>query len=186
MEAWLWHDLIEEGKELMVEEEQIHLEDLDDALEPYLFDDPEFAGIVREFLNKSAELERLIDPCKDCVKSWWISRQLPFYEQDIEYPLQTNPYEVFAILESENQEMFTAAKAMILDRVKRQIESDSEDVRVKSMLKSGFANLGKIQGAACESTNLSGGQNAQGTKAGIIQQLIDSTQREIKSMGETA
>jgi len=98
--------------------------------------------------------------------------------------LPTNPYEVLAILESENREIFTGAKAMILDRVKRQIENHSEEMRVKSMLKGGFANLGKIQRAAAGSNDPSADQNTQGTKADIIQQLIESTQKEVEIAGE--
>jgi len=145
IEAYLWHDLISEGQELMIKAEPIILEDLEDVLEPYIFEDPEYAGLIKEFSEKQREIVRLFDPCHECIRSWHMSKTLPFYEQDLEYPLSPDPYEVFQILEQQDQEKFTGTKGMIFDKAKRRIESDSEENRIKSALKGGFSRLAKSQ-----------------------------------------
>ena len=67
---------------------------------------------------------------------------------------------------------------MIISRVKKQIENDTEENKVKQALRGGFANLGKINRAFEDSAIDSVDRDQNVTKANILQILIETAQRE--------
>lgn len=56
IERKVFHDLIEEGKEILEFGDDLK----DDTYEMYLFDNPEYSQLVSEFLKKSEEMKKKI------------------------------------------------------------------------------------------------------------------------------
>jgi hypothetical protein len=69
MERKLFHDVITEGKDILKTEERYDEMAQFSSFSPYLFDDPEFASLVRDFTKKAAELNTLTHPCEMCIST---------------------------------------------------------------------------------------------------------------------
>lgn len=182
IEAYLWHDLIAEGNEILAEPEKTDPEDFSQNFEPYAFQDPEFASLIRDFCLKSEELDTLADACHGCVTAKAMSLQYPFYQQDVEYPLALDHLRVFEILHNQNSEKFTGIKSMIFQMTKTRVNAETEEARIKRAIKDGFWNMGRKK-TQDEDRTTGEGQDAMrrqdtATKTEVIQQLIESTQRE--------
>lgn len=106
----MFNDLIQEGKEILKVEE--HVDEMSSMMSfsPYLYEDPEYARLRNEFLQKAEELNELRNECHGCVRAKAVSENLPFYEKDLVLPLDKDVEKIYQILDSGDDGNYTGAK----------------------------------------------------------------------------
>ena len=188
MEIKLFHDLVEEGKDILKIKECVDESQIMFNFEPYIYSDPEYTQLVQEFCNKALEIRELTDECHHCIRAHLISKNCPFYEKDLHYPDLKDNQTIYEKMLQQDQENFTAAKAMIFDEIKKPFEAIQDEIMTKLKIKESFFKLNKIE----NENEITDGQNQtldtlplnKSKKANMIDLLVRKTKEDINQVEE--